>query len=133
MKETDLQNAFEFGTLLMNKLTALKEHEYRCISCDFTGSEKSSYTFYFEFSSSKLKNKIKFYYCPASQSKSCLFDVDIESENGDHIDFKKIVNSSKLHKINLFYCDTYPGDFPDKVNGFVEKIDSLLKNYFTGD
>jgi len=126
MKEIDLQNAFEFGTQLMNKLTALKEHEYRCSSCDYTSNKKSNYIFNFEFSSLKIKNTIKFSFYPASQSKCCQFDVNIESENGKNSDFKKIVSSSE--NVNLFYCDTYPGNFSDKIHGFVKKINDLLEN-----
>jgi len=131
MKEIYLQNAFEFGTQLMNKLTTLKEYEYRCVSCDYNSNEDLDYNFNFEFASLKIKNKIKFSYYPENKSENCHFDVNIESASGEKIELKKLVSSSELHKVNLFHCDTYPGNFSDKVHGFVENIDSLLENHLS--
>jgi len=127
MKEAYLQNSFEFGTQLMNKLTVLKENEYRCISCNYNNNENSDYKFNFDFTSSKTKNKIKFSYHPTSESEVCYFDVNIETAKGDNIELKKSISANELYKINLFYCDTYEGNFSDKVFGFIKKIDNILK------
>ncbi|VAW98203.1 hypothetical protein MNBD_GAMMA22-1206 [hydrothermal vent metagenome] len=131
MNEIYLQNSFEFGTLLMNKLDSIKEYNYRCIECNYEITTKSDYKFNYVFKSASVNKTLHFSYTPSDDNTKCAFTVTIESRDGKTVRLDELITAdSSTTTTDIFNCDSYTGNITSKIQHFVENLNNNMSNRF---